>query len=60
MRYSIVTQDGFQSVIFEDENENVFGIPMIPGNRHYEEYLEWVAEGGEPEVIDLAVPEPTE
>ena len=27
-------------------------IPMVDGNRHYEEYLEWVAEGNEPEPAD--------
>lgn len=27
-------------------------VPEATGNRHYEEYLEWVAEGNEPEVID--------
>ena len=23
-------------------------IPFYPGNRHYEKYLEWLAEGNEP------------
>lgn len=27
-------------------------IPQSLGNRHYQEYLEWVAEGNEPEVIN--------
>jgi hypothetical protein len=27
-------------------------IPEMPGNRHYEEYLEWVSEGNTPEVIN--------
>ena len=26
-----------------------------PGNRHYEEYLEWIAEGNEPEVVQPEV-----
>lgn len=26
-------------------------VPEAPGNRHYEEYLEWVAEGNTAEVV---------
>jgi hypothetical protein len=35
-----------------DENGGVSWVPEAPGNRHYEEYLEWVAEGNSPEVIE--------
>jgi hypothetical protein len=28
--------------------EDGLGIPMNPENRHYQEYLAWVAEGNEP------------
>ena len=27
-------------------------IPFAPGNRDYQEYLEWVAQGNEPEPAD--------
>lgn len=27
-------------------------IPLILGNRHYQEYLAWLAEGNEPEPAD--------
>ena len=30
----------------------VYGIPQQEGNRHYEEYLVWLSEGNEPEVIE--------
>jgi hypothetical protein len=35
-----------------DENGGVSWVPEARGNRHYEEYLEWVSEGNEPKVID--------
>lgn len=35
-----------------DESGRQWWVPEVAGNRHYEEYLEWVAEGNEPEVID--------
>ena len=30
----------------------VWWVPEAPGNRHYEEYLVWLSEGNEPEVIE--------
>ena len=30
----------------------VLWVPEAPGNRHYEEYLEWLAEGNTAEVIE--------
>lgn len=42
---------GDSLVLLYGEN-GMAAIPEIPGNRHYEEYLEWIAEGNEPEVID--------
>ena len=38
-----------------DENGVVSWVPEAPGNRHYEEYLEWVAEGNSPEIINNEV-----
>lgn len=35
-----------------DESGNILWVPEAPGNRHYEEYLEWLSEGNEPEVIN--------
>ena len=33
----------------------VWWVPEAPGNRHYEEYLAWVSEGNEPEIINNEV-----
>ena len=39
------------TISFKENNFNVsFG--ETPGNRHYEEYLKWLAEGNEPETIN--------
>lgn len=32
--------------------ETGMNIPLVPGNRHYQEYLEWLAEGNTPEPAD--------
>ena len=39
---------------YEDilDQENNWAIPKDEGNRHYQEYLEWKAEGNEPEAAD--------
>ena len=42
----------FGVTIWFIENGRKISFTETPGNRHYEEYLEWVAEGNEPEVID--------
>jgi hypothetical protein len=34
------------------DGEPHLNIPFYPGNRHYEKYLEWVAEGNTPEPAD--------
>ena len=34
------------------DGEPLLTIPFCPGNRHYDEYLEWVAEGNTPEPAD--------
>ena len=39
-------------VIWFDEGQRRISFTEAPGNRHYEEYLEWVAEGNTPEVIN--------
>ena len=32
--------------------EDKLWIPLVEGNRHYQEYLEWVAEGNTPDPAD--------
>ena len=39
-------------VFWYEENGHRISFGETPGNRHYEEYLEWLAEGNEPEVIE--------
>lgn len=34
------------------EGDKTIHIPIAPGNRHYQEYLEWLAQGNEPEPAD--------
>lgn len=41
------------TMILRTESDGVaWWFPEAPGNRHYEEYLAWIAEGNEPEVIN--------
>tara|TARA_B100000886_G_C20382408_1_gene474485 strand:+ start:405 stop:590 length:186 start_codon:yes stop_codon:yes gene_type:complete len=35
-----------------EDTELKLGIPMVNGNRHYQEYLDWVAEGNTPDPAD--------
>lgn len=37
-----------------DESGQVWWVPEAPGNRHYEEYLQWIAEGNTPDVVEEA------
>ena len=39
------------SIWFEENGIRV-SFNEAPGNRHYQEYLEWLSEGNEPEVIE--------
>lgn len=39
-------------VVWFEENGRRISFGETSGNRHYEEYLAWVAEGNEPEVIE--------
>jgi hypothetical protein len=38
--------------IRKEEGDKVIHIPIASGNRHYQEYLEWLAQGNEPEPAD--------
>ena len=49
--YKIKNWNG-QVTISRMENGAESFVPEAPGNRHYEEYLEWVAEGNTAEVIE--------
>ena len=44
-------EDGeiYQNVLKKSDE---ISIPFDPANRHYQEYLEWVAEGNTPEPAD--------
>ena len=42
-------------IIYFEENGIKVSFNEAPGNRHYEEYLEWLAEGNEPEVVQPEV-----
>jgi len=50
-KYKIFT-DALGSSIAYEENNRLISFPEAPGNRHYEEYLAWVAEGNTAEVIE--------
>ena len=53
MSYQLVNGlDGTVSCIKKTEGIDVYMIPLVEGNRHYDEYLEWVAEGNTPEPAD--------
>jgi hypothetical protein len=45
----VTTIMGYES---EDRTLGQVSIPMVEGNRYYEEYLKWVAEGNTPEPAD--------
>jgi len=56
MKYEIITIGSFpvgQELIRRtNQNGVVWFIPTDEANADYQQYLEWVAEGNEPEVID--------
>ena len=46
-------ENGNLACILRKENDqNTWSIPLQIGNRHYDEYLEWVADGGVTEEAD--------
>jgi hypothetical protein len=50
--YKIVNSEIDNYIVWED-NGILYSIPIEPANRHYQEYLEWLAEGNEPEIIEI-------
>jgi hypothetical protein len=42
----------FETVFWYEEDGFRVSFAQTPGNRHYEEYLLWLAEGNEPEEIN--------
>ena len=50
--FAIKTTEQGTTIRRTEADGTVWWVPEAPGNRHYEEYLEWVAEGNTPEVIE--------
>ena len=49
-------ENGNLSCILKKEDDKVlWSIPLAVGNRHYDEYLAWVAEGNTAEAADQTV-----
>jgi hypothetical protein len=40
------------SILMKEDGQVTWSIPLEVGNRHYDEYLEWVAEGNTAEAAD--------
>jgi len=50
--YTNVVKLGQTIISRTEPNGVILWIPEDEGNRHYQEYLAWLAEGNEPEVIE--------
>jgi hypothetical protein len=50
--YAIKNNESEKQIRRTEINGTVWWVPKTPGNRHYDEYLEWLAEGNEPEIIE--------
>tara|TARA_A100001201_G_scaffold115485_1_gene99124 strand:- start:10 stop:180 length:171 start_codon:yes stop_codon:yes gene_type:complete len=44
--------DGTQNIILTESSGKKFDVPPNPENTHYQEYLDWVAEGNTPTPAD--------
>ena len=40
------------SILMKEDGEITWSIPLMVGNRHYDEYLKWVEAGGVTEAAD--------
>jgi len=53
MKYKLNSDNGnIVSIQLIKDNRTELSIPFDPANTDYQEYLEWVAEGNEPEAAD--------
>ena len=50
--YALKTIDDGFAIRRTEADGQVWWVPEAPGNRHYEEYLAWLAEGNTAEVIE--------
>ena len=58
MKYKLNSDNGnIVSIQLIKDNGTELSIPFDEANRDYQEYLEWVAEGNEPEPADEPAPE---
>jgi hypothetical protein len=53
--YAIKTTDDGTTIRRTEPDGTIWWVPEALGNRHYEEYLLWVSEGNEPELIENGV-----
>ena len=51
-RYRIIAQDGEGNALTVQDTETGTYIPADVGNRHWRQYLAWVAEGNEPDPLE--------
>ena len=52
--YKILRINGEELNIHQFEDDEIIAvIPFHSGNRHYQEYLEWLDKGNTPEYIDI-------
>lgn len=58
-KYKLVKDYDLDEVVSIKDTEIGHSIPLAPGNRHYQEYLEWVSEGNTPDPADPAPTPPT-
>ena len=55
MRYKLFKDDDLNIeniLVLSEDGVNIKSIPLDPDNTDYQEYLEWVADGGVPEPAD--------
>lgn len=50
--FKIIKIDGLPDLIKKDNHAFDIFVPEDPTNKDYQEYLAWIAEGNEPEVIN--------
>ena len=53
--YATKASDAGLTIRRTEADGTVWWVPEAPGNRHYEAYLTWIAEGNTPEVIQPEV-----